>query len=270
MENQIIPKNLQAISKAEIEVINKVEIDLQVATARQFPRNISSSLENIINLATLSRETAEKCFYALPRGNKRVVGATIRLAEIVAHCWGNLRAGARIINNDGRIITAQGFAHDLQNNLSVSVEARKRIIDKDGNPYTEDMQIVTANAVCAVAFRNTIFKLVPSVILNTVEEKIKEVIVGDADDFKTTVKKAFDYFLKKGVKEQDILDRIDCSSRDEVKKEDIFFLRGLATAIEDGEVKIGNAFMPTAKYQKQTKGLSKLSALGGNESAPAV
>ena len=41
-------------------------------------------------------KTAEGCFFSLPRGGKRLEGPSIRLAEICAATYGNLRCGSRI------------------------------------------------------------------------------------------------------------------------------------------------------------------------------
>ena len=46
----------------------RAEIDMQVATARQYPRSINAAINNILTLATLDEETATECIYALKRG----------------------------------------------------------------------------------------------------------------------------------------------------------------------------------------------------------
>ena len=154
---------IQEINRAEsLSAITYSEIDQQIKTAKTYPRVLSQVLSNIDTMATYDKEVAESCFYALPRGGKTITGLSVRFAEIVASCWGNLRAGARIISNDGKLITAQGLIHDLETNVAITVEVSRKITDKYGKTFSQDMQIVTANACCSIAFRNAIYKAVPS------------------------------------------------------------------------------------------------------------
>src|SRR5262245_56131534 len=73
-------------------------INVQVATAKKYPRDVQRSLEKARQLATLNDEVAEECHYSIPRGGKQIEGPSVRLAEVVASCWGNLRIGARIVD----------------------------------------------------------------------------------------------------------------------------------------------------------------------------
>ena len=85
MENDIIE-----IKQAEMLAgITRSEIDIQIATAKQYPRDLNTVLNKIATYATMDRETAEDCFYVLRRkdanGNDNVIeGLSIRMAEIIA------------------------------------------------------------------------------------------------------------------------------------------------------------------------------------------
>ena len=132
------------IKQAEmLQAINRAEVDTQIATAKQYPRDIYGALNNIKTIATLDNSTAEDCFYALRRQGTLIEGVSVRLAEIIAGAWGNMRVQTRIIGNDGKTITAQGVCHDLETNLAVSVEVKRRITHKSGKTYSEDMQVTT-------------------------------------------------------------------------------------------------------------------------------
>ena len=91
MENEIIE-----IKQADmLQAINRAEVDIQIATAKQYPRDLSRVLNQIKTYATMDMETAEDCFYALRRGkgsDQQVIeGVSVRLAEIIASAWGNIR-----------------------------------------------------------------------------------------------------------------------------------------------------------------------------------
>src|SRR5512137_2744695 len=118
--------DIQIMQSEMLQALNKAEIDIQIATAKQYPREINKVLNTIATYAMMDVETAEDCFYALRRGRGNdtavIEGLSVRLAEIVAGAWGNIRVQTRIIGNDGKTITAQGICHDLETNFAASVE----------------------------------------------------------------------------------------------------------------------------------------------------
>src|SRR3712207_1022435 len=65
-----------------LAAINKSEIDTQIATAKQYPRNLARVLNNIETLAAMDEETAASCFYVLRRQGKVLEGPSVRMAEI--------------------------------------------------------------------------------------------------------------------------------------------------------------------------------------------
>ena len=241
------------------EADTRANIDIQVSTAKKYKRHLPTVLENILFLATQDKETAENCFYALKRDGKVIRGASIRLAEIISNCYGNLRASARIIANDGKLVTAQGLCCDLENNVAYSVEVRRKITNKEGKPFSEDMQVVTSNAACAIAIRNAVFKCIPLALTSRVQDKIKQVMMGEEKDFATIRKNAVDYFEKQGVGVKNILALFEKKSVEELTREDVFDLRGIATAIKDGDTTIEQAFSVAPKsnpFGKASKILS--------------
>ena len=54
-----------------LQALNRAEIDIQIATAKQYPRDINAVLNKIATYATMDRETAEDCFYVLRREDKQ-------------------------------------------------------------------------------------------------------------------------------------------------------------------------------------------------------
>lgn len=192
---------VQVVTNDALSLITKAEIDVQISTAKAFPRSIKMFLDKAMSIATVNENVAASCNYALPRGGKSLEGPTVRLAEIVCSAYGNIRSGARVISNDGKTITAQGICHDLETNNCVTVEVKRRITGKDGKTFNEDMQTVTGNAACAIAFRNAVFKVIPSAIVNEVYEATKKVARGTAETLVARRTKAVDYFKERGVKE---------------------------------------------------------------------
>src|SRR5580692_8587501 len=159
-ENAAEPKQ-ELVLTSNIGAIVRAEIDTQIATAKAYPRSVALFKKKALGLATEDQDTAESCFYAVPRGGKKIEGPSIRLAEIVGYSWGNLNYGSRIIADDGKMVTAQGVCHDLESNVRASVEINRRVTNKQGKRYNDDLVILTSNAAAAIALRNAIFKVVP-------------------------------------------------------------------------------------------------------------
>lgn len=248
MENEVQVLNhpdVMVVNNSEtLTALTRGEMDVQIATAKQYPRRLSQVLNNIETLATLDEDVAGSCFYTLRRQGKVIEGPSVRMAEIVAASWGNLRTQARIIANDGKTITAQGVCHDLETNTAISVEVKRRITDKNGKTYNEDMQIMTGNAACAIALRNAVFKVVPAALIKKSIDKAKKVSLGESMTLETSRNKMMQYFKTIGVDEKQILDYLSVEKIEEINTDMVIELRGLATAIKDGTTTTKDAFAP--------------------------
>jgi len=233
---------MEIISNESLSVLTKAEIDVQVATAKQYPRTITEFKERVLSMATVTKETAEACFYALPRAGKTIQGPSVRLAEIITSAWGNIRSGARIIGNDGKVIIAQGICHDLETNTATSIEVRRKITDKTGKTYSEDMQVVAGNAACAVAFRNSVFKVVPAALVQDLFDQIKLVALGDEMTLDERRENAVKYFVGKGISEMRIFNTLDVRKVGDIGVDELTILIGAKNAIEEGSITIDEAF----------------------------
>lgn len=248
-------EQLQILKAEAIEAMTRSEIDVAISTAKKYPRDVLNALKTIEDYATIDKETAEGCFYALPRNEKTedgkfvkkiISGPSARFAEIVVAAWGNLTAGTRVVGNDGKTVTAQAIVHDLEKNIRVVVEVQRRITGKDGRTFTDDMQILTANAAASIAFRNAVFKVVPKALLNKIEEKVKEVSIGKALDIETAKNNALTWYKKNGVTEKELLMALGINSLDEIGRDELLTLKGLRNALEQGETSIEETFRPVS------------------------
>ena len=244
---------MQISNTESLGALNRSEIDAQIATAKQYPRNIAQALNNVETLATLDEETASSCFYMLRRQGKLIEGASVRMAEIIASSWGNIRVQSRIIANDGKFITAQGVCHDLETNYAVSAEVKRRITDSKGRTYSDDMIAVTGNAACAIAQRNALFKVVPMALFKKVVAKAKKVSIGEATSLEETRMKLLDYFQKIGVDNQHLFDYLSVEKIEEIDTDMVVELRGLATAIKEGTTTVQETFYPKSETKEATQ-----------------
>ena len=83
--------------------------------AKQFPRNYMSCYDNAIK-ACQRKGFAEKSFFSYPRGSQTVTGVTIRFAEEMARCYGNLDYGIKELSHDEGKSEMQAYCWDLETN----------------------------------------------------------------------------------------------------------------------------------------------------------
>lgn len=271
MENEIIE-----IKQAEMLAgITRSEIDIQIATAKQYPRDINRVLNTIATYATMDKETAEDCFYVLRRkdanGNDNVIeGLSIRMAEIIAAAWGNLRVQTRIIGNDGRKITAQAVCHDLETNFAVCKTVDRRITTKSGKTYSEDMQVVTGNAAASIAFRNAVLAVIPKAVTKRVINEVKKVALGQSIDLEQSRQNVIQYFAKLGVKQEQLFLYLGVNSVQEIDKQKIFELRATANAIKEGTTSVEECFVKPALEAKAQAEADKKTATAQEKAAAAI
>lgn len=237
-------------SFANVDVIIKAELDNQITTARAFPRSIDNFIHKAKSLALYDLETAESCFYSLPRDGKMVEGPSVRLAEIIFSTYGNLRAGSQVISNDGKKLVSRGYCHDLETNVMVSMEVTRRITYKTGKTYNEDMQVVTGNAANAISFRNAIFKVIPMSLTKSIISEIKKLIKGTIKDIKTRRNQALLYFEKLGVKKEKIFEILEVKGLEDIGEDELLTLIGFVNAINNGETTIEDCF-PAVKPESE-------------------
>ena len=243
--------NIQVLQSESLLAINKSEIDMQIATAHQYPRDINRVLNQIKTYATIDEATAADCFYALPRAGSTIEGISVRFAEILAGAWGNLRVQSRIIGNDGKVITAQAICHDLESNLAISVEVKRKITDRQGRTFSEDMQVTTGNAACSIAFRNAVLKTIPKAITSKLLEDIKQVGLGKAMDLTTRRNNMIAMFNKAGITTPDILEYLNASCVEDIDANMIFTMGGLWNAVKEGTTTLEDTIKKELKEKRE-------------------
>src|ERR1035437_5072832 len=147
--------NLEVIPPSAIEAITRGETDIQISTAHKYPRSLAIFKKRAIEMATIDIETAESCLYARPVGGGKIAeGMSVRMAEIVGACYGNLRVGAMIVEMTPEYVKTRGVAHDLETNFASASEIMDSTIMADGKtPYSARMRVTAAKAAVAKARR---------------------------------------------------------------------------------------------------------------------
>jgi len=252
-DNPLIP-----ISRSALEVMERTQINEQIASAKQYPRgSVRKILDQVVEYSTIDEETAESCIYTLKRWNAQeqrhslIQGESVRLAEVAVVCWKNVRAGSRTIENDGRKVVAYGICADMENNVTIFKEVARRITHSDGRPYSEDMQLMVAGAANSIAMRNAVFGVIPKAILRPAYHQILQFATGGAARLAEKLDKVFKRFYSFGVSKERILAVLGKESMEGLTVDDLGLLIGLGTAIKDKEITIEQAFATTPDEEEK-------------------
>ena len=242
-------EQIQIFENQGIEVFEAQErasIDIQVATAKRYPRDLARVRNNSIAIVCMDKETAQSCRYAKPVGGKNVVGASVHLARIVCQQYGNIRVQQRIKQVTDKNIVAEAVAFDMETNYAVCVEARRSIIDKRGFRYSESVIETNAMAILAIAERNAILKVIPKALIDIVYKEAFTFANGDLSDnakLQVAITKAFEFFeTEYGASEDDVLTCLGLKTKNAIKPEHIADLRGYMQALKDKELTADELF----------------------------
>lgn len=237
--NDDLEQEIEDISQStQMAALQRIEIDMQISTAKQYPRSIKKFLNEARQMVSLTEEIAGECTYMLPRGGKKLMGPSARFAEIVASAWGNCRAAARIVEEQDRFVVAQGVFNDVERNVAITYEVRRRITNKDGGRYNDDMIGVASNAACSIAMRNAVLKGIPKAFWKSLHDEAMKTAKGDA----ATLTQRRDAMVKAfgdiGVSEKELFALIEVPGREDVTLDHILELKSIYTAIRDGDTTV--------------------------------
>lgn len=244
MENSL-EVQVENVNTEALYLADKASVDVQVSTARAFPRNIKRSVDNAIAIVTMDKDTAQSCTYSVPRGGRAITGPSVHLAKILVQYWGNVRIEAKVVSVDGTQVTSEAMCWDLENNVAIKTQVKRSIMTKRGR-MTDDMITVTGNAANAISLRNAVFAVIPRGAVDKVYNSAIKFITGDLSTEEKIIAKrkaVFDGFKNSySVTEEEVLSSIGKSSIDNVTVEDITVLIGIAQSIKDGDTTPNDAF----------------------------
>jgi hypothetical protein len=246
------PEPSGVLPATTLEALSRSELDVQVTTARRYPRSLAHFRAEALAMVRLDQATAASCYYQLPRrqrqddGSWKTVtlppGPSVRLAEIVASAWGNLRAGAWILNVTQDEVVARGFCHDLQTNYAIATEVYRSIVDRNGRRYSDDLVTLTKNAACAIARRNAVFAVVPRTFVNQLVDAAHGVAAGDLKSLAETRKRLLAEYVALGVSTAAVCAKLDRPGVEDLDLEDVRLLHGLLTALREGQTTVETEF----------------------------
>lgn len=240
-------EEIQEVEATTLDMVEKASVDIQVATAKKFRRNINRCVDNAIAMATMDHEIAKSCSYALPRGKKPIVGPSVHLAKIIASNWGNLRTESKVVRITDKHVISRGTCWDLENNVASAFEVRRSIVDKDGKRYSDDMITVTGNAANAIAYRNAVFAVIPRYITDRVYDAARTYITGDLSNENKIIKvrqNILTSFKNYNISEAEVLKLCGKQTIQQIGPEEISLLIGFGQSLKDGDTTVEQLMAP--------------------------
>ena len=245
-----------AQSIIQLDSIEKANVDTQVSTAKQYPRDITRALNNSIVMATIDQQTAQTMGYALPRGGKPITGPSVHLAKLIVSNWGNIRAEAKVVQITESQVVSRGTCWDLENNVATAFEVRRSIKGKNGQRFTDDMITVVGNAANAIAYRNAVFSVIPKAITDKVYQAAQHCITGDlSDDAKLLQRRTqcLKFFNDEyGITESEVVKLCGKQTVNQIRGEEIALLIGIYQSLKDGDTTVDEIMKPIRKEENKS------------------
>lgn len=180
--------------------------------AKQFPRNYLQAYAKALE-ACKRKGFAEKAFFSYPRGREMVSGVTIRFAEEMARCYGNMDYGIKELSHEEGKSEMQAYAWDLETNTVSSQNFTVEHIreTRQGNSRLtsqRDIYEKTANDG-ARRLRSRILAILPPDLVEDCIAECKKTLAGSNDmPLSDRIKQLVVYFSKKGVTQEMIEKRL--------------------------------------------------------------
>lgn len=226
----------------QLDTIERANVDSQIATAKQYPRDLRRAINNSVAMATMDIPTAQSCGYALPRGGKPITGPSVHLAKLIVSNYGNIRAEAKVVQITDKQVISRGTCWDLENNVATAFEVRRSIVGRTGQRFSDDMITVTGNAANSIAYRNAVFSVIPRAITDKVYQAAQHCITGDLSDEDKIIarrKKCIDYFKDEfGITEQEVVMLCGKKTVNQIKAPEIALLLGITQSLTDGDTTV--------------------------------
>lgn len=270
------------------------EVQAMCILAKRFPRDVTQCYTAVMK--ELERYSLAKvALYSYPRGGQTVTGASIRLLEVVARNFKNLKYGIKELSRGNGVSECESYCWDLEanNHKSIPFQIRHVRDTRQGpKPLTDERDIYEMVANFGTRrMRNCIQSMIPGDIMEDALQKAKDTIEkGDKSlPFDQRVRNmvlAFDRDF--GVTQEMIEDRykhpvaqlnkdefvelfgIYNSLKDKQAKREEFFTfitadRTTPQAITDGAMKDIEESQRMATYQKVMEKVNAIRAANGGK-----
>lgn len=231
------------------------EIQAAILMAKHAPRNESQCFINIIE-ACKRPMLAESAQYTYPRGGQLVKGPSIRLAEVLARAWGNVRVGITITTQDSDKTEARAYAFDMQTNYMIDqdfVVPHKRTTKKGVTKLTDERDIrELVQNIGSRYLRGCILRLIPGDVVESALEQVEKTLLSSDVPLSEQIKKMVVAFDEIGVKVEHLEARLG-HNLDATIPAEIVTLKSIYRSIKDGMADRSQFFDIKSKVAEESK-----------------
>lgn len=238
-------------TRAALEQITRAEIGVGASIAKKYPRKLQEFYDRAKAMIT-TWEVADECIYSVEAGyengrKKFVEGPSIRLAEIVAASYGNLRTTSIVVEMTPEFVKARATAHDMETGNYNAVEWPESTLKKDGTPYSQRQRIKIGQVAQAKALRDAIFHVIPRAVCRPIIDHCEAVYAKTAPPFSERVAAVMEWLKTlPGTTPTKALASIGCSGSADLTEAHLRTLSSLRSAIRANELTVAQAFSDDA------------------------
>lgn len=225
-----------------IAVQEKAANETAVDIAKRYPRSIEKFKDELLSWATGSKEIAAACFFTLPTGGKKLIGPSIRFAELVSASWGNIAVETRVLAEEDEYVIVEGTCRDLERNVTRRDQVRRSVVGRNGQRYQQSVVETTILAASAIASRNAILKVVPQALWAVPFNEAKNVSLGEGKTFAEARDASLDWLVKNGVPIERLFAFLEVEGRGDMTRSDVLSLNAKAARLHSDESTIEQEF----------------------------
>lgn len=243
-----VPANAPGINAGAVTIESSravAEAQGKLVIAKQFPRNEQLAYAKAME-ACKRKSLAEKAMYSYPRSGSTISGPSIRLAEELARCWGNIDFGIKELSQKDGESEMQAYCWDMETNTMSSqtfVVAHVRDTKKGQVRLTEQRDIYENNAnMAGRRLRARILAVLPPDLVEAAVNECKKTLAGNNDTpLIDRINNMVVAFKKFGVKIDTIEKRLN-RKIDTMTAEDISEYIGIYNSLKDGNSSVSDWF----------------------------
>ena len=217
----------------------------RLTIAKRFPRDEAKAYKAVME-ACSRPSLADAAAYAYPRAGQTVTGPSIRLAEELARCWGNISYGITELSRGEGYSEMEAWASDDEANVRTSQKFTVRHIrdTKGGGKALSDERDVyelTAN-MGGRRLRARILAVIPTHIKDDAVETCRRTLAGKIDEpLPDRINKAVVVFARMGVTSEKIEARFG-KPVSQMTPDDLADLRAILNSVKDNAAKVEDFF----------------------------
>lgn len=238
--NPFAGMQMQNINEGAVSIESSraiAEAQGKLLLAKRFPRDAMAAYTAVIT-ACKRPSLAEKALYSYPKSGQTITGPSIRLAEELARCWGNIEFAWKELSQDENGSELQVYCWDMETNtISSQTFVVPHVMDtKQGKKKltnTRDIYEHCAN-MAGRRMRARILAVIPPDLVEAAVAECRKTLEGNNDTpIEDRIKKMLLAFQKLGVKQELIEKRLG-RTVDTMTPQDIAEYITIYNSLKDG------------------------------------